>query len=213
MFVDPGQPSAVGTFPTIQEADQFLAAVTDQIIAQVTHAGINQLSGNRPGTQINSSLGHFYLLEATTSGELFNRVSIPVPGVKIHSGVNVCRIFSQNPVYTALLFKYLTPVYLSQPPKAGYPVTDRHFISSMKGLFLEDQVLQGTSKFPAQPVLNDGKDRCLVVQMVQDLEGEIDTGRRHLSCQVREDHEHEIRVPACSHHEPVGPVIGQFTLS
>ena len=135
---------------------------------------------------------------------------VTVPGVKIQAGVHSGRVFSQYSVNTTLQFEDLPPVHLSKPSKAGYPVADGHFVSRVKCLFLEDQVFQGATEFPAQPTLNDCQDGCLIVQMIQHLECEVDTGNRHLFCQIGNHLEHEVRVVSGGYHEPVCPVISQF---
>ena len=65
--------------------------------------------------------------------QFFNDTAITVAGVKIHAGIDFCRIVPQNLLYTAGLLKEGLPVRGGEQAQAEKTVGDNAFIRQRRG--------------------------------------------------------------------------------
>ena len=150
-----------------QEFQKLLAAVTDEKVSQPGHGWTHAQPGNFSSGHVQRRLGNNRLFQMTAPGDLLHRVTVTILGIEIHSEINSGRVLPEDHLHPALLFENVPPIDLAEPSEACDPVTDGNLISRLECLFLEEEVLQGTTQFPSQPTLHDSQDRFLVVKMIQ----------------------------------------------
>ncbi len=94
----------------------------------------------RPGTLLFRGQGegrfrHFPFGPAAETGQVFNLVAIPVPGLEIHARINACRIAPQHGIGDTERFDESAPVDGGQRPDTGDAVAGGDMVGRLGLVF------------------------------------------------------------------------------
>ena len=173
--VDPLQAAVSAALPAAELLHEHRSAVSDQPCTDVAPALIDIRAVCRFPGKGKDPLGHSILGLSGSAGQLLDDSPIAVPRFEIHPGIDPGRVSAKNLLHAARMLEDLAPVEQGKLPEAGESVADGDLVLRLAVLLAEVDLPEGPAVRALEPPLHQHECRLLVVEVVDELTGEVGT--------------------------------------